>query len=614
MAVYICKKCGGDVRAADKSITGTCPACGYEQTLPRIGGADRQDLFERAGRLRLDKKYIEALRLYQDALEADDSDPETHWLAVLCKYKVEYVDDPQTHSRVIKCNKPIRKSIMADDDYAACLANATDYARRIYEAEAAEIDRIQMEELAIIDGRGDFDVFVSFKQRDAQDRITKDCLRAEQIYNTLADEGYKVFFSKVTLEDRLSFDWKGFIDAAIGSAKVMVAVGTSSDNYDAKWVKYEWSKFLELAEEDPYKRLIPAYEDIRASELPDEFAKFQAVNMAVANYTYSIVRNVRSLIGAAPDSQIHLATTADDDTLYTSVPPAIKEDIKIADNKKIPQIMRAFQMCEDEDFVEAKKHADDVLATVDAENEDAFLVKLMVDYECRQEEELGQLFIDDLSNNRNYQRAYKFGDEQLKSRLDEYDRQAKENYNLPLEERAKRLEDSLGEIVVGSGDSQISTGWRVLSIDDVKKRALVIAQECIAAMPYHEPGGSITWEVCTLRYWLNGEFYNSILPEGIKRRAIEVENRNPDSRWDTPGGNATPDKVFLLSADEARSYFADDSDRTATYQGENAWWWLRSPGDLADYAAIVGYGGVVNELGSLVGSSYGVRPALWLSL
>ena len=587
--------------AADGSVTGTCPYCGYEQTLPKLGTADRQDLYERAGKLRLGKKYHDALRLYQSALENDNSDPETHWLALLCRYEVEYADDPLTSSRVIKCNKILRKSILADDDYAACLANATDYSRHIYEAEAIEIDRIQMEELAIIDGRKDFDVFVSFKQKDAQGRITKDCLRAEQIYNALTDEGYKVFFSKVTLEDRLGFSWASFIDDALDSAKIMVAVGTSKDNYDARWVKYEWSRFLELVGQDPFKRFIPAYEDMNASDLPDEFASFQAVNMADANYIYSLVRNVRNLIGVAPDYEPQLAASTDVNVENTTVPFVLHEYAASAAPVKIPQIVRAFQMCEDGEFDEAKKQVDDVLATIDAESGDAFLVRLMVEFECRHEEDLSKLTIDDLTENRNYHRAYEFGDEHLKIKLEGYNQQAKENYNLPPEVRAKRFEDSLDNIKISFKGSQILSGWRMLSIDDEHKRVLVISHDCIADMPYHQPGGDITWENCTLREWLNGEFYNSILPEAIKQRVVE---------WDIP----SHDKVSLLSVDEAREYFVSSTDRVATFEDKTSWWWLRSPGNRASYAAFVGGDGSVHGHGSFVDNSSGVRPALWLSL
>jgi tetratricopeptide (TPR) repeat protein len=158
-------------------------------------------------------------------------------------------------------------------------------------------------------------------------------------------------------------------------------------------------------------------------------------------------------------------------------------------------------------------------------------------------------------------------------------------------------------------------GFRVLHLDESNRRVLVITKDCVAKIPYHQPHIAITWEKCTLRNWLNNEFYNS-LPSHIKSRVIEVTNQNPNNpEYGTVGGNATRDKVFLLSIDEARTYFSSNSDRSAKYQETGTWWWLRSPGHYAYCAAYVNFDGSVNLCGN--GVSYdigGVRPALWLNL
>ena len=156
--------------------------------------------------------------------------------------------------------------------------------------------------------------------------------------------------------------------------------------------------------------------------------------------------------------------------------------------------------------------------------------------------------------------------------------------------------------------------WKVIALDESNNRALAVTKDVVAKMPYHEPGGDITWEGCTLRKWLNNDFYDG-LPAHIKSRVVEVVNQNPDNGT-IPGGNPTRDKVFLLSIDEANRYFKSDSERIAKFEGAGYWWWLRSPGDGADYAASVSYDGDVNDYGfDVIGDDgVGVRPALWLSL
>jgi hypothetical protein len=154
--------------------------------------------------------------------------------------------------------------------------------------------------------------------------------------------------------------------------------------------------------------------------------------------------------------------------------------------------------------------------------------------------------------------------------------------------------------------------WRVLNLDKTNHRALVITKDIIEMRFYHESYDDITWEYCTLRSYLNNQFFQS-LPAHIKSRVIEVINQNPDNpQYGTAGGSPTRDKVFLLSIDEANGYFKDDNDRCAKYDGSDIWWWLRSPGNYAFNAARVVNDGSVHAGGN--DNNVGVRPALWLNL
>ncbi|MCL2018789.1 MAG: DUF5050 domain-containing protein [Oscillospiraceae bacterium] len=156
--------------------------------------------------------------------------------------------------------------------------------------------------------------------------------------------------------------------------------------------------------------------------------------------------------------------------------------------------------------------------------------------------------------------------------------------------------------------------WRVLDVQD--GRTLVISEYVLEARPYHEPGGDITWEDSTIRAYLNGEFLSSF-SQADQARIIEttlINNNNPT--YDTPGGNNTVDKIFLLSIDEARAYFADDlARRVYDSGGEALYWWLRSPGGISYAAAPVkADGGIEDRNGFGVKNEHGVRPAMWLNL
>lgn len=169
--------------------------------------------------------------------------------------------------------------------------------------------------------------------------------------------------------------------------------------------------------------------------------------------------------------------------------------------------------------------------------------------------------------------------------------------------------------------------WRVLDIEG--DTALIISVMGLDAKLYHKPGEKITWADCSLRAWLNNEFFNAAFNERERERVVltnVVNNDNP--RWKTVGGKNTEDKVFILSIAEAEQYFADDDDRTskptayAAGNGSstdsdngNGWWWLRSPGGIQLSASVVYTDGGIYDLGGIVNYTSGsVRPALRIKL
>lgn len=169
--------------------------------------------------------------------------------------------------------------------------------------------------------------------------------------------------------------------------------------------------------------------------------------------------------------------------------------------------------------------------------------------------------------------------------------------------------------------------WLVL--DKQEDKMLVIGRYGLDCQPYHLEFEDVTWETCSLRTWLNNSFYETAFISEEKSLILTSEvtaDANPE--YDTPAGNTTKDRVFLLSITQANSYFADDTARTCVgtsycyergaYKYENTgtcWWWLRSPGDYSYNAANVNCGGSVYYCGCSVFSHYvAVRPALWINL
>ena len=187
--------------------------------------------------------------------------------------------------------------------------------------------------------------------------------------------------------------------------------------------------------------------------------------------------------------------------------------------------------------------------------------------------------------------------------------------------------------------------WLVLDTDEEK--SLLLSRYGLDAKPYNTKYEDVTWETCTLRRWLNGEFLNTAFTPAERKNILTVTVDNSRAQgysgWDTRGGKDTRDRVFLLSVAEANRYFggirlwksdgsavkmesrvaptkyavargAWTNDTYKTPDGAPAgWWWLRSPGNYQALAAFVRLGG---SLDSYAVSYEGVvvRPALWVSL
>ena len=161
-------------------------------------------------------------------------------------------------------------------------------------------------------------------------------------------------------------------------------------------------------------------------------------------------------------------------------------------------------------------------------------------------------------------------------------------------------------------------------------------------MRYNEQYIDITWENSTIRKWLNETFINRAFTAEQRSKIIKscIENRD-NAKWGTKGGNATRDKLFLLSIEEVEKYFKDDESRAAyptpyakskksvngnlyvyvdddhirTNRGSSCWWWLRSPGDIQFNAANIFPYGKVCSLGNFVfDDRNAVRPAFKINL
>ena len=299
MAIIKCKMCGGDIEISADKTFGTCEYCGSTMTLPKTDDDQRLSLFNRGTHLRRNGEFDKAAAIYERLIGENDADAEAHWNLLLCRYGIEYVQDPASGERIPTCHRASFDSILNDVDYQAARKYSDGVARSLYEKEALRIANLQKDILAISQKETPFDVFICYKESDENGKRTKDSALAQDIYYQLTDAGYKVFFARITLEDKLGQEYEPYIFAALHSAKVMVVVGTKPEYLNAVWVKNEWSRYLALMRTDRSRLLIPCYRDMDPYDMPEELSMLQSQDMGKIGFIQDLIRGVKKVVDAA---------------------------------------------------------------------------------------------------------------------------------------------------------------------------------------------------------------------------------------------------------------------------------------------------------------------------
>ena len=440
MAIFKCKMCGGDLEITDVMSVAECQYCGTQQTLPKLNDEKKANLYDRAGHFRRNNEFDKAISIYEKILEEDRSDAESYWSLVLCKYGIEYVEDPSTHKRVPTVNRAQYTSIFADVDYKSAIEYADGYQKAVYEAEAKVIDDIQKGILEISNKEEPFDVFICYKETDNNGRRTPDSVLATDLYYQLTNEGFKVFFSRITLEDKLGTAYEPYIFAALNSARVMVVLGTKPEYFNAVWVKNEWSRYLALIKDGKDKILIPAYKDMDPYDLPEEFSHLQAQDMSKLGFMQDLIRGIQKITYSSSNK-----TSSINDN--HAVPSMINANIE-------PLLDRSFLCIEDGEFAKADELLEQVL-NLNPREPKAYIGKLLCELKFNREEDLARLD-KPLWNYGNYNKAIRFAENDYAEQIKKYNEAIKVNINNKIQSvdekidslilQKKSCEDELNEL------------------------------------------------------------------------------------------------------------------------------------------------------------------------
>ena len=417
MPVLLCRCCGARLEVKPETSVVRCGYCGVQQTVPILGFDEEALLWERAEELRRSGDYDRAMSLYEQIAGMCPGEPDVYWSKVLCRYGVEYVEEPDSRRRIPTINRIQYASVINDEDYrkAVRLTENGDQ-RRIYILEAQALDKLRGEILSVSLNEQPCDIFICYKESDRYGRRTEDSAIAAELYKTLRAEGWRVFFSRVTLENKAGTEFEPYIFAALNSAKLMLVVGTSPENMNAVWVKNEWSRYLARMNEKGEGTLVPLYKGMLKEHLPEEFSHLNALDMSEPGFEEELIRGIRKIIAPAPSPE-----------------PAQKPDEPSEPSDTAGMLRRAELFLEDMEFSRADELCEKVL-DCEPENARAYLIKLLAEYHITEADRLHECTNADFSASGNYAKVMRFGDNSLRDWL-------RNEHNIAMQEYTRALEE-----------------------------------------------------------------------------------------------------------------------------------------------------------------------------
>ena len=405
MAVIKCKMCGGQLKIIENSSVCECEYCGTKQTIPTVKDENIQSLFNRANHLRMKAEFDKASEIYEKIISTNDKEAEAYWGLILCKYGIEYVEDPTTYKRIPTCHRASYEAVVVDEDYKLALQYADMFQKEIYEREAKAIDDIQKGIVQIAQKEEPYDVFICYKETDEDGKRTQDSVIANDIYYQLTQEGYKVFYAAITLEGKLGQEYEPYIFSALNSAKVMLTIGTKTEYFNAVWVKNEWSRFLKILKNDRSRMLIPCYRDMDAYDLPEEFAHLQAQDMSKIGFINDLVRGIKKIVGLEEKA--------------VSESPVVQQTVVAMSGNVEALLKRGNLALEDMEWERADGFFEEVL-NHDAENAYAYLGKMLAELKLSSASKISTISHISFTENKDFIKALRFADDKLKEELNGY--------------------------------------------------------------------------------------------------------------------------------------------------------------------------------------------------
>lgn len=306
----ICSICGANYEYLNGRWK--CPACGAYKA-EELSNEEVTLLYSAAQKLRL-SNFSEAEEAYSDIIDKYPQNANAYWGRLLSKYGIKYEEDFDGR-KIPTCYATSIESVIDDNDYSKAIELTDEQTKEYFVKQAEYIERVRKEWIEKARKEKPYDVFICYKDSDLEKGIerTVDSVVAQDLYIHLTEQGYRVFYSRESLRDKVGEKYEPYIFNALATAKIMLVYGSSAEYIKSTWLKNEWHRFYKKVAlgEKHSEALIVACDGFAPSELPTILSSRQCLDAKRKTFFLDLDKCIKRIIQESPKNETPYAIKGD---------------------------------------------------------------------------------------------------------------------------------------------------------------------------------------------------------------------------------------------------------------------------------------------------------------
>jgi len=292
----LCNNCGGDYEY--RHGRWICRSCGAYKP-EELSNEEVTLLYTASQKLRL-AEFDEAEQEFDDIVRKYPQNPNGYWGRLMSRYGIKYEEDFDGR-RIPTCYATSMERVVDDPDYRKALEYADKETREYYTRQAEYMERVRKEWVEKARKEKPYDIFICYKDSDLANGIerTEDSVAAQELYIHLTNKGYRVFFSRESLRDKVGEKYEPYIFSALSTAKVMLVYGSKPEYITSTWLKNEWTRYekrIKAGEKKP-NSLIVACDGFSPARLPTTLGARQCFDATQRSFYSDVDEVIERIIG-----------------------------------------------------------------------------------------------------------------------------------------------------------------------------------------------------------------------------------------------------------------------------------------------------------------------------